>query len=167
VERVAQARCGLVDFFRRDHDCSLSIRASVSSAASTRPAVLGQQHRLLGGQRRAGGVLLGVPPDDLVPPQRRPAAVDYRGPQVRQRVGDGEGLPALMQPDEDVLDDILAGGPVADDERGEPDQVRPVCPERGGEAIVAKRARFHADHTNWADYWLLRRWGKLEPCQLR
>src|SRR5580704_15460803 len=79
--------------------------------------------------------MAGVPLGPPAPPDRRAAAVDHRRPQVRQRVTQiGEHVPALMHPDEDVLDDVFPGGLVTDDERGQLDQSGTVHPVRLGEA---------------------------------
>ena len=79
--------------------------------------------------------MAGVPLGSAAPLDRRAAAVDHRRPQVRERVTRiGEHVPALVQPGEDVLDDIFPGGLVTDDERGQLDQSGTVQPVRLGEA---------------------------------
>jgi hypothetical protein len=79
--------------------------------------------------------MAGVPLGPAAPPDRRAAAVDHRRPQVRERVTRiGEHVPALVQPSEDVLDDVFPGGLVTDDERGQLDQSETVHPVRPGEA---------------------------------
>jgi hypothetical protein len=79
--------------------------------------------------------MVGVPPGSAAPLDRRAGAVDHRRPQVRERVTRiGEHIPALVQPSEDVLDDVFPGGLVTDDERGQLDQSGTVRPVRLGEA---------------------------------
>ncbi len=60
----------------------------------------------------------------------------------------------LVHAHEHVLDDIFPGAPVAENERGQPDELAPVRPEHPGEVAAGMRARLHVDHTNCARRWL-------------
>jgi adenylate kinase family enzyme len=120
------------------------------------PAILVEQRCLLRRQRRTGrllSLLLGVTMDEPSPSQRRAAPVDHRRAEVVLRVAVHE-LGALVQADEDVLHDVLGGAPVAEDERGYPDQLGPVRPERLIEATAGICARLHVDDTNCCRCWL-------------
>jgi hypothetical protein len=79
------------------------------------------------------------------PLERGPAAVDYGGAQVRQRIPLArQAVPALVQPDEHVLHDVFTGGNVADDERGQPHQFQVMRPEQPGQVVGWLCARSHA-----------------------
>ena len=63
-------------------------------------------------------------------------------------------VPALVHSHEHVLDDVFPGTPVPDDERGQPDEVGAVQPERLTEVPRGVQRGFHTHHTNCAPLWL-------------
>ena len=103
---------------------------------------------------------LGVTADQQSPPQRRAAAVDHRGAKVVLRIAVAHQVGALVHTDEYVLHDVLGGAPVAEDERGHPDEPCPVQPEHLIEATVGVCARLHVGDTNYGRRWLLASAGK-------
>jgi len=110
-------------------------------------AVLREQHRFLGRQRRRRiSCRRRLPPQQAsAPAERGPAAVDHGGAPVRQRIPLArQVVPALVQPDEQVLHDVFTGGHVADDERGQPHQLQVMRTEQPGQVVGRLRARSHA-----------------------
>ena len=77
------------------------------------------------------------PADDAAVSQRRPAAVDDRGPQVgRGGIPIAQRALATVERDEGVLDDVLGGSDVVDEQRPQADQ---GCPLLGIQPVEVER----------------------------
>lgn len=97
--------------------------------------------------------------DQTPPPQRAATAVYHRGAKVVLRIAVHRVL-AFVHAHEYVLHDVLRGAPVAEDERGYPQELGTVQPERLIEVHAGVCARFHVNDTNSGRCWLLADSGK-------
>ena len=104
--------------------------------------LLTEQDVVIGGGGAAGQYWYRSPPVPGLGPQLGPAAVQHAGADVLERpVGLGQVIPAAVQADEGLLDNVLGGRSAAEHRHGEADQANRVGLVQGTDGALSGAPR--------------------------